>query len=434
MTHHGLDYLDIPKHRSHFHYRHAEILLKDGQNYHLELERILKELNRAANLTPEEPKIYLALAEVYRRALDTSSAIFALRFALEKDSTNLRARKQLCELLINRAQETMKLGTHYDRASNYFDDALEMDPTRCNIWILKAVCDIHCSNFTQALHAINRAINISTSITIDMYILRAKILWALGQIDAGNKDMRKVIAIDNSHPEVMAFIHRAFANAESQYLEAYKLFQQKKSQDGIKILLTILEVNQNDLKLYLLLSKLYRQNLQLDLAYKTLTTAVGIYQKLDPYQQYTKLVKAPDEIFLQQNIILNEMAMKCAVEGEYQQAIILLNKAIASERKLRKDPNEINFRFFLNRGDCYRALGESMYAVADYQLALERCPGEHELLTFVDTICLSLSLFVSLSLYLSFAHSESLSPFPSSLLRQLGHHHQALSLILQSRR
>jgi tetratricopeptide (TPR) repeat protein len=406
-THHGLDYLDIPSHRSGYHYQHAERLLKDGQNYHLELERILKELNRAANLTPEEPKIYLALAEVYRRALDTSSAIFALRFSLEKDPNNSRARKQLCELLINRAQETMRLGTHYDRASNYFEDALEMDPTKSNIWILKAVCDIHCLNFTQALHAINRAINISTEITIDMYILRAKILWALGQIDNGNKDMRKVIAIDNSHPEVMAFIHRAFANAESQYLEAYQLFQQKKSNEAIKILSTIVDVNRNDIKLYLLLSKSYRQIDELELAYKTLTTAIEIYHKMDPYQQYSNL-KVPDEIFLQQNIILNEMAMKKAVEGEYQQAIILLNKAIASERKLKKSSQDINFRFFLNRGDCYRALGESLFAVTDYQQALERCPGkqdkQHSLYLSLTSLTLSLSLFAAslcLSLFLS---------------------------------
>lgn len=375
MAQHGLEYLDIPSHRAEFHYSHAEKLLKTGQNYFLELERILKELNRAANLTPDNGKIYIALAEVYRRALDTSSAIFALRFALEKDPENKRAKKQLCELLINRAQETMKLGTHYDRASNYFDDALEMDPTKPNIWILKSVCDVHCRNFPSALHAINRAINISQNITIDMYILRAKILWAMGQIDAGNKDMRKVIAIDNSHPEVKAFIQRAFANAEQQYLEAYELFKSKKSYESIKILKSILDINQNDIKLYLLLSKCYRQIGDLETAYKILNDATQIYKNLDPYRQYS-IIKVPDEIPLQQNIILNEMALQRALEGEYDRAIILLNKAIASERKIRKSSNDINYRFFLNRGDCYRALGESLYAVTDYQLALERCPGK----------------------------------------------------------
>lgn len=374
MAQHGLEYLDIPSHRAAYHYHHAEKILKDGNNYFLELERILKELNRAANLKPEEAKIYIALAEVYRRALDTSSAIFALRYALEKDPNNNRAKKQLCELLINRAQETMKLGTHYDRASNYFEDALEMDPTRPNIWILKAVCEIHCKNFQSALNSVNRAINISSEITIDMYILRAKILWAMGQIEAGNKDMRKVIAKNNSHPEVQAFIKRAFANAEQQYLEAYRLFNEKKSSEAIKILHNILEINQNDVKLYLLLSKSYRQLGDLDSAYQTLTNAIQIYKSIDPYGLY-KNIKIPEEITQQQNIILNEMALKKAVDGEYEQAIILLNKAIAGERKLRKSPNEINYKFFLNRGDCYRAIGESLFAVADYQLALERCPG-----------------------------------------------------------
>ena len=375
MTQHGLTYLDIPSHRAEYHYYHAEKLLKDGNNSFLELERILKELNRAANLKSEESKIYIALAEVYRRALDTSSAIFALRYSLEKDPTNNRVKKQLFELLINRAQETMKLGTHYDRASNYFEDALEMDSTRPNVWILKAVCDIYCKNFQAALNCINRAINISSEITIDMYILRAKILWAMGQIEAGNKDMRKVITKNNSHPEVQAFIKRAFANAEQQYLEAYNLFNQKQPLEAIKILQNIIEVNQNDIKLYLLLSKSYRQLDNLDLAYQTLINAIQIYKSLDPSGIYTN-IKIPEEIIQQQNIILNEMSLKKAVEGEYEQAIILLNKAISSERKLRKNSDEINYKFFLNRGDCYRAIGESLYAVADYQTALERCPGK----------------------------------------------------------
>eukprot|EP00602_Paraphysomonas_sp_CaronLab_P000094 CAMPEP_0185029960 /NCGR_PEP_ID=MMETSP1103-20130426/16622_1 /TAXON_ID=36769 /ORGANISM="Paraphysomonas bandaiensis, Strain Caron Lab Isolate" /LENGTH=704 /DNA_ID=CAMNT_0027564901 /DNA_START=160 /DNA_END=2271 /DNA_ORIENTATION=- len=375
-----LTYLDIPLNRAMFHYERAIKLLNEGNNYSLELERIIKELNRASSLKPNDPVHFIAKAEVYKRALDTSSAIFALRFALDRDPTDLKTRKQLCDLLVNRAQEMMRLGTNYERASCYFEDALDMDPTRDNVWVLKAVCDVHCKKFKSALQAVNRAINIGDITTIDIFILRAKIHWAMGNVEIGNKDMRKAVLIDGEHPESKAFIARAYANAEKMYMQSLDLFNAGQFDEAKTHIQHALEVNQNDVKLHMMLSKCYRAKGDLNNAYSALTAAAEVFKRTDPYGTLP-IVKVPFEITRQQNLVINEMAMKLAIEGQYQKAIVLMNKAIASERKLQPNEMDIDYCYFKNRGDCYRAINEPLFAIADYKLALARAPGNWSITT-----------------------------------------------------
>jgi tetratricopeptide (TPR) repeat protein len=366
--------LDRPVDRAAHHFERAVRLLKDGNNSTLELERAVKEINRARALQENMGSHNIALAEAYTRALDTSSAIFALRFSLEKNPNDVAAKKGLCDLLLNRAQETMIQGKHFEKASNYFEDALAMDPSRDRIWILKAVCEVRCKRFKIALQCVDRAINMSSNPPVDMYVLRAKIQWALGLRDAGNTEMRKAAVMDSTHPEVRAFIARAFGEAEKTYEEGLIAFQGGDLDKAITLVNKALFVNRNDVKLHILLSKCWRAKNDLDTAYKSLTEAVDIFKAVDPYGMYTN-VKIPHEINRQKNLIINEMALKFAVEGDFQKAILLMNKAIASERKMHDNDLNINYMFFLNRGDCYRAIDEPLFAIADYKMALERRPG-----------------------------------------------------------
>jgi tetratricopeptide (TPR) repeat protein len=188
-----LNFLDFPINRAEYHYTRADTLLKNGKNTTLELERICIELTRSCSLKPKEVKNFLGLAECFRRACDSSSAIFSLRFALQLHPNSTYVKIQLGELLINRAQELMKLERNYNKASRYFEEALKLDSSRDNIWLLRCVCEVNCKEFEKALYCINRTINLSTNDSIDSYILRAKIHWAMGNMDIGNKDLRKAM-------------------------------------------------------------------------------------------------------------------------------------------------------------------------------------------------------------------------------------------------
>ena len=147
-------------------------------------------------------------------------------------------------------------------------------------------------------------------------------------------------------------------------------------------------INGEDVKLYLLLSKLHRKKGDLNESFRYLKDAEKVYHKGDPYNNFP-IQKCPFEIKRQQNLVINEMALKEALDGDCEKAIVLLNKAIASERKIVDDINKtateneekqtIPFVYFMNRGDCYRSLNEPLFAIADYKNALENSPGNQEL-------------------------------------------------------
>ena len=59
----------------------------------------------------------------------------------------------------------------------------------------------------------------------------------------------------------------------------------------------------------------------------------------------------------------NDFAVECFTKGFYEEAVILLNKAIKGEK------NEKGL--YINRGDCFFRQGNFQFALADYQQALE---------------------------------------------------------------
>ncbi len=78
--------------------------------------------------------------------------------------------------------------------------------------------------------------------------------------------------------------------------------------------------------------------------------------------------EAPTYIEAQRQLLLtyNDFAVECFTKGFYEEAIILLNKAIKGEK------NEKGL--YINRGDCFFRQANYQFAIADYQQALEIDP------------------------------------------------------------
>jgi tetratricopeptide (TPR) repeat protein len=181
--------------------------------------------------------------------------------------------------------------------------------------------------------------------------------------------------LDKDHPEVKSFIKRSFEDARRLYNEGKEHFKAGNSKEAIACCENALIINGEDVKLYVMLSKMHRQKGDLNEAFRYLKDAEKLFHKGDPYNAFPN-IKLPFEISRQKNLVINEMAMKEAIAGDCEKAIVLLNKAIASERQMNEEDMQIPFIYFMNRGDCYRSLNEPLFAIADYKLALDRSPGE----------------------------------------------------------
>jgi len=378
---------ETPKQRSFRFFERAKQLSLAGSQTSIEQERILKDLYKAISFTPNQINHYLFLGKLYRHCLDITSAIFCYRLVLNNAPTNVSAQKHLCELLVLRGQEIMvtaarissKLKFHSARAC--FDEALAVNKENRQAWIFKCVCHIHAEELTDAFEAISRAFKTPQPITCEMLILRAKIYWGRGLTEQGNADIRIAATMDKTHPEVVSFYHRSFAKSEGLYRESVKDFTAGRYREALIAVNHAIHITTEDVKLLLMQSKIHRMLGELQDAYDSILRAKAIFEK--SLEGTTYPMELPSDITLQINLILNEMSVGYALEGDYDKAILLLNRIIKSEETMNNKGGLIkpNHRFYVNRGDCKRALGELSEAIQDYSKAHEMHSDDWEIRT-----------------------------------------------------
>jgi tetratricopeptide (TPR) repeat protein len=377
---------ELPGQRAAAFLERAKDLSLAGGSTSIEQERILRDIYKAISFHPDQVPHYMFLGKIYRQALDITSAIFCFRFVLNIQPTNLQARKQLSELLIVRGQELMvvaasvKSQLKFQSSRACFDEALEVAKDDTDAWICKAVCHIHAQELTEAYEAINRAIKTPRKPTAEMYILRAKIYWGRGLTEQGNVDIRVAAMMEPHHPEVVSFFNRSFLKAEILYKDAVKHFTSGNYKEALLAVNHAMHITTEDVKLLILQSKVYRMLGELQSAYDSMLRAKAVFEKAFQGTDYP--MELPSDIVLQINLILNDMSIDYASKGNYDKAILLLNKVIKTEQSLSKGGLlKVNHKYFVNRGDCHRALNSLADAVYDYNLALELKPDDWDIKT-----------------------------------------------------
>jgi tetratricopeptide (TPR) repeat protein len=408
----------LPLDRATVYFERAKQLSLFSSGTSLELERLLREIYKALSYENEEIKFYLLLGKIYKLNLDITSSMFCYRFILKQNSSMIAARKFLIELLVLKGKEYMIMGldlrwkSKFTSARSCFDEALEYNRENLDLWILKSICHVHCHELVEAFEAISKVIKPNRELPAEVYILRAKINWGRGLTEQGNQDIRFAASLDSNHPEVLGFIARSYAKSELLYQEALLAFTMEKYKEALELVNHALHITAEDIKLYILKSRIFRMLKELQSAYEAIMKAKSIFEEKYEIEQYA--MQLPPEIMIQTNLILNEMAINYALEGNYQNAILLYNKILRSEETLnatlvslpapctmsgdgqKSSPGSpsnkgnsssnnqtsilfktripqshyINYKYYMNRGDCYRALHSYNEAILDYQTAL----------------------------------------------------------------
>lgn len=417
-----------------------------GGGTSVELERVVRELSYSTSVASKEPRHFYFMAKVFKQSLDYASAIYALRYVLRLDPNHLAAKKHLSELLMKHGQEKMSDAVlaqsrglpakHYEQAYNtarvFFDECLLLQKSNSRVWMFKGVCHANLREPNDAIEAISRAIHLLTidvrvyvpwtdkrfendskgktarqiailglqrkadkarhernlRMLCEMHVLRGKLYWAAGMTDQGNKDLRLASTLQPEHPEVLAFGAQSFRKAEKMYNQAVSLIKEGGYEEALKLINMALEISADDIKLHITLSKVQRLQKNLPAAYSAIQRATQLFTQSSQFD-----MKVPEDITQETNLVFNDMAIMCAGRGEYEKAIALLNKVISSEKKLARGLSDINYRFYVNRGDCYRARHELQQAASDYLLGLQQKPQ-------TDTEVWNIKTRLSLTYYL----------------------------------
>merc|ERR1719230_233688 len=102
-------------------------------------------------------------------------------------------------------------------------------------------------------------------------------------------------------------------------------------------------------------------------------------------EDFTPPAREPFQLVRQRSLVYNDMALDCILQKQYEDAITLLNRAIEAETKLATSTGKtrdcVDYRFFVNRGDCYRALGKIELAIADFHRAYDSSPDDWQIKT-----------------------------------------------------
>jgi tetratricopeptide (TPR) repeat protein len=227
-----------PKEQAGFYFSRAKRLYAAGGEYACILERVVTTVLKAMSFGTEDVEHYLFLSRVFIKALDLSSALFCLRYALRLYPTDNNIKKKvaallfmigqelLCGALLRKKKDYTDL-VHISKARAYFDECLKYEITNKTYWVYKCLCHVHLAttNFGQinmselvaAQDAVNNACRLDRGEDAEILILRSKLLWAAGLHEQGNNDLRVAEHIAPSHPEVILFHARTRREAERLY-------------------------------------------------------------------------------------------------------------------------------------------------------------------------------------------------------------------------
>lgn len=394
----------MPKERATVYFERGRQLSLITSGSSIETERILVYLYKALTFDNEHIPTYMLLGKTYRVNLDLTSAMFCFRLVLRIEPTNQTAKKSLSELLILKGKELMMLGAELNwkmkfiHARACFDEALDFFRDSDELYILKAVCHVYVEEWVEAYEAASKVIKPGRSLPAEVYILRAKINWGRGLVEQGNQDIRNAASIDPDHPEVQGFVARSYAKSERLYKKALSAFAGQRLKEALEHVDHALYITNDDVKLYLMKAKIFRMQGEYQAAYEAVLKAKELFSVAFHHHHdgngsddMFPTFALPHELQHQLNLILNDLALEYAGKGDYSNAILLLNKILRDETspldhhshsnhsshsvsvKPLANPVtllRVDYKYFVNRGDCYRAINRLQEAILDYQSAL----------------------------------------------------------------
>ncbi|CAM2103644.1 unnamed protein product [Caretta caretta] len=196
----------------------------------------------------------------------------------------------------------------------------------------------------------------------DLYILRAKLNEHFSRAVLCYQDIQEAIALEPQHKEAQVQMQRLLKRAQKAKNQAMNKALKGNLKDALLKITFAIENSPFDAGYLIFRGTLHRR-------LKDFNSAI------DDYIKATELCEEEGAVAMeaQRQLLLtyNDFAVHCYTQGFFEEALLLLNKALKGEK------NEKGL--YVNRGDCLFRLGELTFALADYQQALELSPMDFSL-------------------------------------------------------
>ncbi|XP_042334767.1 tetratricopeptide repeat protein 16 [Sceloporus undulatus] len=321
-----------------------------------EWERAITCFSKALNLDPKKVELYEQKAEAFLQLCDFQSAVMHLRkaYSMSPRKENISAR---LAFILQLQGQCLYEQSAYLEALEAFTHALELQPRNTFFRMRSIACLGALKRYNDCLQMVNE--EVAQEKNPDLFVLRARLYEHFGKVTLCFHNLQDAIALEPGHTEALAMLSNLKKEAQKSRDQAVNKAVKGNLKAALLKINRAIDYNPLDANYYLFRGSILRR-------LKDFNAAIDDYLKAVELSQEEEGSEVRSTAQKQMLLTYNDFAVHCYGKGCYEEAVLLLNKAIKGEK------NEKGL--YMNRGDCFLKLGELNFAMADYQQALALRP------------------------------------------------------------
>ncbi|PIK41751.1 putative tetratricopeptide repeat protein 16 [Apostichopus japonicus] len=247
----------------------------------------------------------------------------------------------------------------FTEALESFSRAAEMRPEIIGYHTRSIACLAALERHGECLALVNKRLELERSTLI--CTMRARLHLLFRNTSLSYYDLKDALSLDPEQPEAQKILQDLEKRAQDNRDFAVRLQLQGKFKEAMQKITLAIEMNPSVAEFHLLRGAIHRRLHDFNAAIDDFLLSLD---KTDHDESDNVYMDAQRQLLL----TYNDFAVDCFLGGHFDEAILLLNKAIKGEKRERG--------LYVNRGDCFFRLGELHFSLADYHQALEIDPHD----------------------------------------------------------
>lgn len=316
----------------------------------------ISRLTKAIALDKENGYLYELRAKLYLSSGDFPSAVVNLRRGLRLAQQQARDRLQslLCSVYFVYIQSLYDLGC-YEEALEVLEVSSWLHHFNLQFDLRRIMCLSALGNYDKCLEVINVGIRQHGQLP-DLLIMRARIRYMFGNLSQCYYDITNVLCCHGDNLEANQLREQLEQQANITRGQAIDYYLEGKNCESLKKITAAIDTDPSTGDYHVFRGVLLRLMADYTNAIDELLIAMD---KCHHDISSTTYQNASRQLLL----TINDFAVYCYKQGQYADAVVLLNKAIAD--------NQHEQGLYINRGDCFYRMRKLNYALSDYQQAEE---------------------------------------------------------------
>ncbi|XP_053229338.1 tetratricopeptide repeat protein 16 isoform X2 [Podarcis raffonei] len=327
-----------------------------------EWENAITCYTKALNLDPNKVELYEKKAEALLQLCDFQSAALHLQKAYIVSSHQEDIGCRFAFVFHLQGQCLYEQSAYLD-ALESFTRASELQPQNKLYRMRSIACLAALKKYNDCLQMVNEEVAQERK-NPDLFVLRARLYQCFGKVTFCFHNLQDALELDPEHSEALLMLERLRKEAQKFKEQAVSKAVKGNLKAALLKINRAIEHNPLQADYCLFRGNIMRRLRDFDAAIGDYLRAVELSREEDGSEV---CVEAQKQVLL----TYNDFAVHCYDKGFYEEAVLLLNKAITGEK------NEKGL--YVNRGDCFLKLGELNFAMADYQQALDLQPFDPSL-------------------------------------------------------